>query len=1136
MIRRDDASEKQVQAAEPGQSTWLGANAGSGKTRVLTDRVARLLLAGTEPQKVLCLTYTKAAASEMQNRLLERLGKWAMLPDSDLRGALASLGAEGPLDAEALAGARRLFAKAIETPGGLKIQTIHAFCAGLLRRFPLEAGVPHDFVEMDERAGMMMRAEVVEEMAAGDDVAAVDALARHFSGDDLRAFLGELGRNSAFFARPLTRAEALEMFRLPKGYDAATLIDEVFLGGEAALIGALVPMLLAKGGNDGKAGERLARLDLAAPDMDTCAALEGVFLFGAKAAAPYGAKIGSFPTKPLQTGPAAALLPQLDALMLRVEAARYRRIALGAAERALALHRFASAWLPRYHTKKAARGWLDFDDLIARAAALLSDPSVAQWVLFRLDGGIDHILVDEAQDTSPGQWRVIGALAAEFTAGEGARGGPRTLFVVGDPKQSIYSFQGADLAEFETMRARFSERFGAAGRPMQALELAHSFRSSPAILRLVDLTFDERVARGLGGPAMHIAYHADMPGRVDLWQVVPKPDTEDRGDWRNPLDLRGARHEAVVLAGAIAGEIRRLIDAGTQIPDQKAVGGARRVHEGDFLVLVQRRSALFAETIRACKAAGLAVAGADRLKLGAELAVRDVTALLAFLATPEDDLSLAAALKSPLFGWTEAQLYALAQPRNGYLWEALRADATQAETLAVLHDLRDVADYLRPYELIERLLTRHAGRERLLARLGPEAEDGIDELLSQAMAFEHSEVPSLTGFLGWLGADETDVKRAPGAAGHAIRVMTVHGAKGLESPIVILPDTAKRKVERRNQLLELPQGAVWKTAADASPPEISAARDAELEREREERLRLLYVAMTRAEKWLIVCAAGEVGAGAESWYALVRDAMEKAGAETVLLAPGADGPLGKVRRLAFGDWPAAIAPEVAAIAAHEALPPWARAMPPKVALAPAPLSPSDLGGAKALPGEAGLDDEAARQRGRRLHLLLQHLPDWPQADWPEVAEGLFSAGEDMADLAEIEPVLASVARVLGAPEMADYLAADALAEVEFSAALPELGGAVVHGAIDRLVITDDALRLLDFKSNAVVPQTPAAVPEGILRQMGAYAAALAQIYPRRTVEVAILWTETATFMPLPGALIADALRRSPHLDAAPAQT
>ncbi|MDP1669150.1 double-strand break repair helicase AddA [Phaeovulum sp.] len=1131
MTRRSDASEKQVQAAAPAHSTWLAANAGSGKTRVLTDRVARLLLAGTEPQKVLCLTYTKAAASEMQNRLLGRLGAWAMLPDGELRAALEELGAEGPIDAGALARARRLFAKAIETPGGLKIQTIHAFCAGLLRRFPLEAGVPHDFAEMDERAGMLLRAEAVEELAAGADIGAVDALARHFPGDDLRGFLTELGRNSAAFDLQLTRAEALALFGLPAGFDTAALLREVFAGGEAALLTALVPILEAKGGNDAKAAAKLARLDLAAPDSGTCAALEGVLLYSEKAAAPFCAKIGSFPTKPTQKS-AAALVPRLEALMHRVEAARARRIALAAAERTLALHRFAGAWLPRYRAKKAARGWLDFDDLILRASALLSDPSVAQWVLFRLDGGIDHILVDEAQDTSPGQWQVISALAAEFTAGEGARGSGRTLFVVGDAKQSIYSFQGADLAEFEAMRARFAGRFSAAGRPMQALELAHSFRSSPAILRLVDLTFDERVARGLGGPAKHIAYHGDMPGRVDLWQVVAKPDTAEDGDWRDPLDLRGERHEAVVLAGAIASEIRRLLEAGTRIADPKVPGGARALHEGDFLVLVQRRSALFAETIRACKAAGLAVAGADRLKLGAELAVRDITALLAFLATPEDDLSLAAALKSPLFGWTEAQLYALAAPRRGYLWEALRADAAEAETLAVLHDLRDVTDFLRPYELVERLLTRHGGRARLLARLGPEAEDGIDELLSQALAFEQSEVPSLTGFLGWLAADNTDVKRAPGAAGRAVRVMTVHGAKGLESPVVILPDSAKRKLEHRGEMLALTGGTAWKTPAAASPPEIVAARAAALEKEREERLRLLYVAMTRAEKWLIVCAAGDVGGGAESWYALVREAMEKAGAETVSLAPDPDGPLGRVQRLAFGDWPAEAPPETTHADEREALPAWARSPAPARPLPPPPLSPSDIGGAKALAGDEALGEEAAKQWGRRLHLLLQHLPDWPEAEWPELAAGLLAGGEDAAEPAETETVLAAAARVLRAPEMAAYLGPEALAEVEFSAALPELGGRRVHGVIDRLAVSAGELRLLDFKSNAVVPATPEDVPEGILRQMGAYAAALAQIYPGRSVNSAILWTETAAIMPLPVALLAAALDRAAHLDAA----
>lgn len=1122
-MRRDDASEKQVQAAEPGQSTWLSANAGSGKTRVLTDRVARLLLGGTEPQKVLCLTYTKAAAAEMQNRLLKRLGAWAMLPDDRLRAELHQLGDDGAITPDRLAEARRLFAKAIETPGGLKIQTIHSFCASLLRRFPLEAGVPHDFTEMDDRAGILLRAEVVEELAGGDDVPAVDALARHFSGDTLEGLLAEIGRNSAAFAQPLDRAAALAIFDLPVGFDAETLLAEVFAPGDFEMLAALVPLLATSGTHDAKAATVLTGLQ--GPSLRSQSRLESVLLFGKKANMPFGAKIGSFPTKTLREGAAAGLIPKLDGLMARIETGRVRRLNLAAAEKTLALHRFAGAYLPRYRARKAARGWLDFDDLIERAGALLADPSVAQWVLFRLDGGIDHILVDEAQDTSPGQWAVIEKLADEFTAGEGARGITRTIFVVGDRKQSIYSFQGADLAKFEAMRAHFDAKFRAAGRPLQSLELAHSFRSSHAILRLVDLTFDERVHRGLGGETRHVAHRTDLAGRVDLWPAVPKPETPPEEPWDQALDLRGESHQAVVLARQIAAEIRRMIDTGAQLPDK---AGPRPVHAGDFLILVRRRSDLFHEVIRACKEAGLTIAGADRLRLGAELAVRDIGSVLAFLATPEDDLALAAALRSPLFGWSEQQLYSLAQPRKGWLWEALR-DADNAPTLAVLHDLRDAADYLRPYELIERLLTRHGGRERLVARLGAEAEDGIDELLAQALAFERSDVPSLTGFLGWLSAENIDVKRQPEGAGRAIRVMTVHGAKGLEAPIVIMPDTAIRTEPLRDEIFSVGHGHVaWKTAAAETPAVLAAARDEAQDRARQESMRLLYVAMTRAEKWLIVCAAGDVGTGADSWYSLIAEGMTKAGAEDILDHKEVTAGFGPMRRLAYGAWPESERVLPGAAGATIALPAWATARPPIHPTAPPPLAPSDLGGAKALPGETVLrDDEAARRRGRQLHLLLEHLPLWPVLDWPEIAESLLSSGDDIADSAETETVLAEARRVLESPLMRPFLAPEALAEVEITAPLTELGGRRIRGTIDRLLITSEAIRVLDYKSNTVVPDRPDDVPVGILRQMGAYRAALTQIHPGRRVDCFVFWTATGVLMALPGAQIDAALRTTP---------
>lgn len=1110
-MRRDDATEAQVRAADPAQSTWLSANAGSGKTRVLIDRVARLLMAGTEPQRILCLTYTKAAASEMQNRLFVRLGEWAMLPEPELRAALGKLGVEGAVNAAALAQARRLFARAIETPGGLKIQTIHSFCAALLKRFPLEAGVSPDFTELDDRAAKLLREEIVEELAAGANIAAMDAIAGLVSGDDLTELLADLSRNRDAFSKHPDFADLLSIFSLPPDYSPESATQIAFIGSENSLFERVIPVLEKQSKTMVDLANLLRSIDLSDPTSASLEPLFEAFLYKKDGKPIASAKTGSIPTKNAQAA-LGDILVAFHQFMERVAKAKESIFAYKAAKEAFALHQFAGAFLPLYAKRKAEAGWLDFDDLIARAAALLSNRAMAAWVLYRLDGGIDHILVDEAQDTSPGQWQVIERLAEEFTAGEGARGETRTIFVVGDKKQSIYSFQGADLAAFDVMKRHFSEKHAAVAVPFQERELLHSFRSSDAILKLVDLTFDERVNRGLGGTFKHLAFHNGLPGRADLWPPVPKTEKPEEKEWFDPTDILPDDHETVILARSIASEIRRLIDCGTHIPDGKA---SRAVHEGDFLILVQRRSALFFEIIRACKAAGLEIAGADRLKIGGELAVKDLGALLKFLATPEDDLSLAATLRSPLFGWTEGQLYELAHRRgpDEFLWTALRDRADEfADTMEILNDLRDQADFLRPYDLIERMLTRHNGRRKLLARLGPEAEDGIDALLSQALAFEQADVPSLTGFLVWLETDDVEVKRRLDSTSKAIRVMTVHGAKGLESPIVILPDTAKPREDVRTGILCLDGKPVWKTRAAESPSAIAAERTALLERQREERMRLLYVAMTRAEVWLIVCGAGDVGKGAESWYGLIAEAMQKVGAVTA----------GPILRYALGSWPDEQKDAAPETSARPVLPDWISVRAPAVAPV-GTLSPSELGGAKALPGESGLNEDAAKRRGTFLHLLLEHLPTWPQSDWPRIAEALLSTGEEAAVSGEIETLLLEARQVLMTPEMAELLGPDSFAEVELTTAVPRLGGRILHGTIDRLVISSDRVLAVDYKSNAVVPGTQEEVPDGILRQMGAYAAMLAEIYPERRIDTAILWTRTGRLMPLDPDIVRQAL-------------
>ncbi|MBV1926195.1 MAG: double-strand break repair helicase AddA, partial [Rhodobacteraceae bacterium] len=988
MSAPNEATERQIQASRPSTSTWLSANAGSGKTRVLTDRVARLLLNDVQPQHILCLTYTKAAAGEMQNRLFERLGKWAMLNDADLAKALTELGDDGTVDPKRLAHARTLFARALETPGGLKIQTIHSFCASLLRRFPLEAGVSPQFAEMEDRAAELLRAEIVDEIADGKQAHLVDAICRYATDTDLDSLTKAIVSKRNAFEKQMNLDELLGVFGLPKGFSYTELKAQVFLGGEAELLQRLASAMQLGTPTNAKNGKKLA--SITDPNVADLPLLESQFLFGATSANPFSAKLESFPSKPIQNEN-PELIEKLAPFMLRIESARPKRLGLLAAQKSHALHQFAEIFLPEFARRKQIGGWLDFDDQILKARQLLNDPAVAAWVLYRLDGGIDHILVDEAQDTSPAQWDVIEKLAQEFTSGLGARPDvERTIFVVGDKKQSIYSFQGADPDAFDRMQSEFGKRLQDSGLMLEDLTLEFSFRSSASILQLVDLIFADQPDAGFRKDAQHRAFKSDLPGRVDLWPVVAKVDEDADRIWTDPVDRQSEQHHNVVLAEHIAASIKGMIDSKLTIPvdgPQTGTFEKRHVRPGDVLILVQRRSDLFAEIIRACKAAKLPIAGADRLKVGAELAVKDLAALLNFLVTPEDSLALATALKSPLFGWSEQDLFDLAHRRDGpYLWRALRDRGKEfPKTMEIIGDLRNQTDFLRPFDLIERILTRHKGRQNLLGRLGPEAEDGIDALLSQALAYERSDVPSLTGFLIWMETDDLDVKRQMGSAGDLIRVMTVHGAKGLESPIVILPDTGPRRPPPNDEIMVSNEIPLWRTNATEMPDALKSVQDDARQKQKSERLRLLYVALTRAEKWLIVAAAGDLDKQGNSWYQMVEAAMIGANAEPAEI----DGK--QILRLSHGnwdqlDWQAKASETVKS----DVMPDLFANQPPLEKSVSLVLNPSDLGGAKALPGDDGLDEDAAKLRGSQIHLLLEHLPDFPQHDWPIITDHLLT--------------------------------------------------------------------------------------------------------------------------------------------------
>jgi len=1115
------AITQQRRAAVPGQSAWVTANAGSGKTKVLTDRVTRLLLDDASPERILCLTYTTAAASEIQTRILTQLSDWASLPDDKLAGRIRSLGVEavGPGD---VARARRLFAKAVDTPGGLRIQTIHAFCASVLRRFPLEAGVSPGFVELDDIASEDLRLRVAEDIAAGPGQKAFDSVARYLTGEDsLSRFLDEICSSASLLEGKDVTDEAFGITaELTEAEVCASLDDP----DTTDLIGRLGSALCEAGGSMNTGTGRLlleaqgvlgaGRLQLLARAFLTTSGKDGL------------RRKSRVMTGGFLAGPGKPMANAINDLTGRVEQAAIRHAAIEARDKTRALTAFAAQFLPAYSAAKTGLGALDFDDLVRATSRLLSDRSVADWVLYQLDGGIDHILVDEAQDTSPLQWSIIERIAEDFFAGEGVAGRQRTLFVVGDPKQSIFSFQGADVAVFEDLRRRFRERIEGAAQAFPAIELLHSFRSSPAILRTIDQTFRDPDNCGWSGPTTHLPFHEDAPGRVDLWEAIPSAQKPQAVGLSQDDHIPVQDHSSRRLAEAIARELRRLIDAGTIIPTRD---GPRPMHEGDVMILVQRRqSGPFHDIIRACKAAGLTVAGADRLRFAGEIAVRDLTAMLSFLSLETDDLALATVLRSPLGGLSESELYDLAatRPEGATLWSALLASGTRhAPVLSVLHDLRACTDFLRPYDLLERVLTRHGGRQRLLDRLGAEAVDGIDAVLDRAIAYEATEVPTLDGFLAGLGEPDIEIKRQPDQNRQALRVMTVHAAKGLEAPVVILPDTTAAPSRRKaDSTVRTSDGRVlWRVNKAAAPDLQRQAEREDARRHLAERRRLLYVAMSRAESWLIVCGSGNPEK--DSWHELVRQGLEAAGAGVL------DPPEGITAawRHSWGEWPeVAKVPGPAAEERPPSLPDWIGRPPPEPVPVRRIVSPSALGGEKALPAtaEAEGDTEAALEFGSALHRCIESVLSLPEGSREAaITSVVASVGSTMPEAARAV-LTRHLAAVVASPAIAALIANGALLEAGLCGPLAPDGAPFAAGAADLLHVAPDRVLVVDFKSNAAVPSRPDDVPGGILRQMGGYDAILSQVYPGRRVETAIFWTATGDFMPLPRDIVRAALQNA----------
>ncbi len=1150
------ALDPQRIAADPKLSAFVTANAGSGKTKTLIDRVARLLLAGAKPETILCVTFTKAAAAEMQRRLFGLLGDWSVFDDNRLRGELAKLEGEAAAayDALRLSQARALFARALETPGGLKIQTIHAFCEKLLRRFPLEAGVSPGFKVMDDTASAAVAAAARRAVAhyalKGEGVVA-EAYARFSVALDFQSFQGmfgnfdaQRGRLAAYLARcgglNGTVADVWQVCcDTDQAVDLQALEDEAAVGFELRTWAACAAVL-DFGNKTDQANAGKLRTALTAPSLDS--GLTALFTEGGEGTP--ATWVNTCNILKTNEGLRMAMLSEQDRLADLRRARRAANVALDTVN-ALVL---ADAYLTAYRIEKELSGGLDFADLIEKTQALTAHAPAAAWVLYKMDGGIAHMLVDEAQDTAPEQWEIVRALSAEFFSGAGlpARDGAldRNMFVVGDEKQSIYSFQGAApevlIQEFQFHR----DRARGAGFEFERIDLLASWRSTPEILRFVDTTFaPENLTAGLlprrpqdeaADPIVHEAMRTTDRGCVDLWPLEVEVKGDEREAWDAPLDQVTEHSANRRLAERIGGEIEALLKRGDGVFD-KDTAVLRSARPGDVLILVRKRKALFEEILRALKRLKIPVAGADRLALSEHILFDDLVALARFVLFPRDELTLAALLRSPFCDLDDESLYRLAHGREKEnLWDRLAKrqgeDQDWRSAYATLTMAQDLAAGRRPFEFYAQVLglrdsAGRSQRARLLGRLGSEAEDALDEFLAQVLAAEGRGVEDLESLAAALVTLDITVKRELEAGRDEVRVMTTHGAKGLEAPIVFLPETTLTRTARGSPLLATEAGGfLWSGSQKVDCEASTAARERRAQKDEEEALRLLYVALTRARDRLVLCGrinARDKEENLKGWWGALRDAFaHESIADEVRRVQ-----IGDMVFQRFGEDPASVSGTSPMLVKVTSIPDWTELNAGIEAFARY-ASPSDLGQGGVTPAASPLAEAQGLGRFRRgdlIHRMLQILPDIVPDRRAAAAVRMLGRETDLTDEQRAEMTLAALG-VLNDPQFGEVFGAGSRAEISVAGGAPNLPtGLAISGRLDRLVVADDRVLVVDFKTNRPAPARIEDADPAYLRQMALYWAVLGEVFPGRTIEAALVWTDGPKLMPIPELLMTNSL-------------
>lgn len=1148
-----ETTARQMRAATPGLSAWVSANAGSGKTHVLSQRVVRLLMNGTAPSAILCLTYTKAAAAEMSLRIFKILSEWTSLDDTALEAKLTDLEGRPPSN-EKLLHARRLFAAALETPGGLKIQTIHAFCEAILHRFPLEANVAGHFQVLDDEAAKQMLEDarrLIVNSAANDDgsvlaqaVSSVLSVAGEHGFDQL---ISQLIHTRHVVSGFLKTAEMTDGVRSQLAAGLEISPDQ----SEEELIANLWPL-------PSMSDEHIdLYFELAHEGKNKTPKDVAQYLNSAKQetlpSSRYETLKSGFLTKagkPRSMSKAVNadlldVMPDLEQMLsdvaehiLNIEDLTKRRHCLDASEQALTI---AKHFIEAFEGLKRRQAMLDYDDLIIQTANLFQKSGAGSWVHYKLDKGIDHILIDEAQDTSPNQWNVVQSLASEFYSGLTAREVERTIFAVGDEKQSIYSFQGARPERFDFERRQTSKRAANSAKDFDSIALRVSFRSTPEILDMVDLVFDDEMAKkGLsfsGEDIIHETVRQRAPGRVELWDMLAKQKKEQSDDWLAPFDSVSETDPVNLLAQQISKTLESWV--GKEFIEDHKTGQLRAITAGDILVLVRKRDAFVPTLIRTLKSqTNIPVAGTDRLRLTDHIAVQDLISLGRVLLLKEDDLSLSAVLKSPFFNVSEEQLFELCAKRDleisvwGNLCQLAQSDEFWDEIKIKIEHFDTLSQRLSVHDFYQHVLGPVGGRQIYLNRMGHEVSDVLDGFLDAALDHDMNALPGLQSFLAKLDQSKLEIKREQEQGVDAVRIMTVHASKGLEAPIVFLVDPGSaafhtshaatlRPVPDDFDQQGPPKGFLWVPTGKLENSKSALLKAKQEELSEEEYRRLLYVGLTRAADRLVVCGyRGVREASSLTWHGLVKDGFDRAAPETIQEIHNEFGQLNwRVKRYSREvddrviDTPVPFKEKKHAIERPKCL-----AMPVKKSRSlPRPLIPS---GAHTIIDEENVTSPLnspfykpdsfssnALEYGKAVHRLLQILPEMKSEEWKNQSIGYLQNALPDLSFETYEEIADNIIDLLNDAEFAPLFHGGGASEFSIMGNIKVAGeDRMVSGRIDRIAVLKDKILIVDYKTNSNPPVDLAGVPTSYINQMAIYRAVLQPLYPDKPIRAALLFT------------------------------